>query len=98
MLQLVGFVRMQDTIEFDFREPDILDEEHRMLRAQVRGFVNKVIVPQADAWEASGQISRDMFLQLGKLGFLGMRHPVEYGGGGMGAMASVIFCEELGRS
>jgi acyl-CoA dehydrogenase len=27
-----------------------------------------------------------------------MRHPVEFGGGGMGAMASVVFGEELGRS
>jgi acyl-CoA dehydrogenase len=84
--------------EFEFNEPDILDEELRMLRSQVRGFVNRVIAPQADAWEAAGEISREVFLQLGKLGFLGMRHPVEYGGGGMGAMASVVLGEELGRS
>src|SRR5690606_33712614 len=28
---------------------------------------------------------------------LGMRHPEEYGGGGLGAMASVIFGEEMAR-
>jgi acyl-CoA dehydrogenase len=32
------------------------------------------------------------------MGFLGMRHPVEYGGGGLGAMASVVLGEELARS
>jgi acyl-CoA dehydrogenase len=84
--------------EFEFIEPDILDEEHRLLRAQLRAFVDKVILPQADAWEVRGDIPRDLFLQLGRLGFLGMRHPTEYGGGGMGALASVILGEELGRS
>lgn len=84
--------------EFEFNESDALDEELRMLRAQVRRFVNEVIVPQADVWEAEGRIPREVFLELGRLGFLGMRHPSEYGGGDMGAMASVVFGEELGRS
>lgn len=83
--------------EFDFNEPDFLGEEMRMLRAQVRRFVNEVIMPQADEWEASGHISRELFLELGKLGWLGMRHPEEYGGSGLGAMASVILGEELSR-
>ena len=82
-------------IEFDFNEPNTVPEEMRMLRDQVRRFVNEVIMPQADEWENSGHISRDLFLQLGKLGWLGMRHPEEYGGGGLGAMASVILGEEL---
>lgn len=84
-------------IEFDFNEPNTVPEEMRMLRDQVRRFVNEVIIPQADEWEMSGHISRDLFLQLGKLGWLGMRHPEEYGGGGLGAMASVILGEELSR-
>jgi acyl-CoA dehydrogenase len=83
--------------EFDFNESDILSEEMRMLRAQIRRFVNEVIMPQADAWEESGNISRELFLELGKLGWLGMRHPEEYGGSGLGAMASVILGEELAR-
>src|SRR4029079_4521801 len=35
---------------------------------------------------------------FGALGFLGMRHPVEYGGGGLGPMASVVLGEELARA
>jgi acyl-CoA dehydrogenase len=83
---------------FEFAEPDILSDELRMVRQQVRRYVDEVIVPQGDAWEATGEIPRSVFRELGELGFLGMRHPVEYGGGGMGALASVVLAEELSRS
>jgi acyl-CoA dehydrogenase len=84
--------------EFEFQEPNFLDEDLRMVRDQVRRFVNEEIVPHGEAWEASGEIPRKLFRDLGALGFLGMRHPVEYGGGGMGALASVVLGEELSRS
>ena len=84
--------------EFEFNEPDIIDEDLRMVRAQVRRYVDEVIVPQADAWEHAGEIPREAFRDFGRLGFLGMRHPLEYGGGGLGALASVVLGEELARS
>ena len=84
--------------EFEFLEPDFLDEDLRMVRDQVRRFSKERIVPFADAWEASGEIPRALFRELGELGFLGMRHPVEYGGGGLGPLASVVLGEELARS
>ena len=84
--------------EFEFNEPDIIDEDLRMVRAQVRRYVDEVIVPQADAWEQAGEIPREAFRDFGRLGFLGMRHPLEYGGGGLGALASVVLGEELARS
>ncbi len=83
--------------DFEFNEPNLLDEDHRLIRDQVRRYVNEVIVPNGEAWEAAGAIPRQVFRDLGALGFLGMRHPVEYGGGGLGAMASVVLGEELGR-
>lgn len=83
---------------FEFNEPELLDDELRMVRAQLRRFVQERIIPFADDWETAGEVPRSLYLQLGELGFLGMRHPVEYGGGGMGAMASVVFGEELARS
>ncbi|MEO8297335.1 MAG: acyl-CoA dehydrogenase family protein [Burkholderiales bacterium] len=84
--------------EFEFNEPNVLDEDLRMIRTQLRRYVNEVIVPQADAWEVSGEIPRQIFRDLGSMGYLGMRHPVEYGGAGLGAMASVVLGEELSRS
>lgn len=83
---------------FEFKEPDVLTEELCIVRSQVRRYVEEVIVPAADSWELSGEIPRDIFRELGKLGFLGMRQPVEYGGGGLGSLASVVFGEELARS
>ncbi|ODT33146.1 MAG: acyl-CoA dehydrogenase [Hydrogenophaga sp. SCN 70-13] len=84
--------------EFEFLEPDFLDEDLRMVRDQVRRFSKERIVPFADGWEASGEIPISLFRELGELGFLGMRHPVEYGGGGLGPLASVVLGEELARS
>lgn len=83
--------------DFEFNEPDLLDEDHRMIRDQVRRYVEEVIVPQANAWEEAREIPRQAFRDFGRLGFLGMRHPVEYGGGGLGALASVVLGEELSR-
>ncbi|HEY9238883.1 MAG TPA: acyl-CoA dehydrogenase family protein [Burkholderiaceae bacterium] len=83
---------------FEFNEPGFLDDDLRMVREQVRRFVAEEIVPHGDAWEAAGEIPRELFRKLGALGFLGMRHPVDYGGGGLGAMASVVLGEELARS
>jgi alkylation response protein AidB-like acyl-CoA dehydrogenase len=84
--------------EFHFSEQPELSEELRMLRDQVRRFVEKEVVPYGEQWERDGKIPREIFRRMGALGFLGMRHPVEYGGTDMGALASLVFAEELGRS
>ena len=84
--------------EFEFREPEALGEELRMVRHQIRRMVDDLIIPHGEAWEASGEIPRELFQAFGKMGFMGMRHPIEYGGGGLGAMYSVILGEELSRS
>ncbi|HVZ44227.1 MAG TPA: acyl-CoA dehydrogenase family protein [Ramlibacter sp.] len=84
---------------FEFQEPgSLVSDELRMLRDQVRRYVDEVIVPNGDQWEASGEIPRSVFRELGAMGFLGMRYPEAYGGGGMGPLASLIWAEELARS
>ncbi len=84
--------------EFRFQDPPGLPDEIRMLREQVSRFVDREVIPFADAWEADGKIPREVFRRMGALGFLGMRHPAEYGGTEMGPLASIVFAEELGRS
>ena len=83
---------------FEFAEPATLDESLTLVRSQIRRYVEERIAPEAEAWEQSGEIPREVFRELGRLGLLGMRHPVEYGGGGLGALSSVILAEELSRS
>ena len=83
---------------FEFAEPAALDETLALVRAQIRRYVEERIAPRGEAWEQAGEIPREVFRELGRLGLLGMRHPVEYGGGGLGALSSVILAEELSRS
>ena len=74
------------------------NEEHELLREQLRRFVDEVVRPNGEAWERSGSIPRDVLRRMGALGFLGMRHPVAYGGSGADALSSAILAEELARS
>jgi acyl-CoA dehydrogenase len=85
------------TEPFEFGEPALADEHLQMMREQLRRFVAERVRPFGDSWEEQGITPTHLFRELGALGFLGMRHPVEWGGGGLGAIASVIFGEEIAR-
>ncbi len=74
-----------------------ISDDLEAIRAQTREYVEKEIVPRAAAWEASG-VPREVLDDMAKLGFFGLRVPEEHGGIGLGALASVVFAEELGRS
>jgi acyl-CoA dehydrogenase len=73
-------------------------EEHELLRAQIRRFVNEEIKPRALQWEQDGMVPRDVLRRMGELGFLSIRYPAEYGGSDMNTLATVVLAEELGRS
>jgi acyl-CoA dehydrogenase len=83
---------------FHLSDPVGMTEELRMLREQVRRFVEKEVLPFGEAWEEEGKIPREIFVKMGELGLLGMRHEEDFGGTNMGPLASVVFAEELGRS
>lgn len=83
---------------FEFKEPEIVGDELRMLRDQARRFVKEVVEPNGEQWERDGCVPRSVFRQLGELGLLGARYPAEYGGAELGPMASVVLAEELSRS
>ena len=68
------------------------------LQDSLRRYIEKEIVPKADAWEAQGFVPREVLREMGKLGFLGLRYPEEYGGGALDARATALLAEELGRS
>lgn len=74
------------------------NEEHDMLREQVRRFVEKEIVPNGEAWEEDGSVPRELLHKMGDLGFLGLMHDEKYGGSGMDVRAATVLAEELGRS
>jgi len=73
-------------------------DEHRLLRDQLRRFVEREVAPAGEAWEAAGEVPRELLRRMGALGFLGVRCPAEHSGAGLDALASVVLAEELGRS
>jgi acyl-CoA dehydrogenase len=79
-------------------EDPYLREEHHLLRAQVRRFVESEVKPKAAAWEEAGSVPREVLRRIGELGFFGIRYPEAYGGSAMDCLASVVLAEELGRS
>jgi acyl-CoA dehydrogenase len=74
------------------------DDTLTLLRETLRRFVEKEVVPHGAAWEAKGEVPREVLRQMGQLGFLGLRYAEEYGGGAMDARATALLAEELGRS
>jgi acyl-CoA dehydrogenase len=71
--------------------------EHDLFRAAVRQFVEKEIVPHAEAWETAGEFPRALWRRLGELGFLGLEYPEAYGGAGADFLTTVVLWEELAR-
>jgi alkylation response protein AidB-like acyl-CoA dehydrogenase len=59
------------------------DADHLAFGAAFRAFADKAIVPNYLDWEREGITPREVFLEAGKGGFLGMAVPEEYGGGGV---------------
>jgi len=86
-----------DSARSSTRSPHF-SEEHELLRAQVRRFVETEIKPNALAWEEQGFVPRDVLRRMGSLGFFGIRYPAEYGGSEMDTLGTVVLAEELGRS
>lgn len=72
-------------------------EEHHLFRETLRAFVEKELKPHADEWEQAGMFPSELFRTFGKLGYLGLRFPEEYGGQGLDYWYTVILCEELVR-
>ena len=75
-----------------------IDEDLAAIRDHVRSYVVSEIVPMVEEWEAKGAVPREVLNEIGSLGFFGLRIPEEFGGLGMGHVASVVFAEELGHS
>ncbi|MEE2689254.1 MAG: acyl-CoA dehydrogenase family protein [Pseudomonadota bacterium] len=79
-------------------DPIYLKDEHRMLRNQLRRFIDEEVLPNGEAWERDGMVPRHVIRKMGELGFLGIRYPEAYGGAALNTIATMVLSEELGRS
>ncbi|MBS0449964.1 MAG: acyl-CoA dehydrogenase family protein [Proteobacteria bacterium] len=75
-----------------------LSDEHRQFREQLNRFIAREVVPRAPEWETEGLLPRELYRQMGELGFLGLAIPAEFGGTELDARGTVVFGEEIGRS
>ena len=65
-------------------------EEHGMFRAAFRMYVENELAPHVNDWEKAKIFPREVFNDMGKRGYLGMRYPVELGGSGLDYWFTVI--------
>ncbi|HYS12559.1 MAG TPA: acyl-CoA dehydrogenase family protein [Burkholderiaceae bacterium] len=76
----------------------IFTHEHEELRRSLRRFIDNEINPFVDEWEAAEIFpAHDLFRKLGKLGFLGLTKPVDYGGSGLDWSYAMVMAEALGH-
>jgi len=74
-------------------------KEQEMLRKTVREFLAKKLVPNLSEWDQNHYFPKEEALKpMGELGFFGTVIPEEYGGEGMGFVASMIVTEEIARA
>ncbi len=71
--------------------------EHEAFRAKVREFAEAEIKPYTFLWDKENQFPREAVAMMGKLGWMGIPFPKEYGGAGMDALSYAIAVEELAR-
>jgi alkylation response protein AidB-like acyl-CoA dehydrogenase len=76
-----------------------LTPEQREFQSQIARWVDERLVPQAEALDRSGEFPRELFRELGRLGYYGVLYPEAYGGAGLERPYGyyTILCEELAR-
>ena len=75
-----------------------LTPEQEDIRKLVREFAAKSIAPTAAERDEKELFPRALFDEMGKLGFLGLPYPEEYGGGGMDFVAYALAVEEISKA
>ncbi len=73
----------------------ILTEEQDMIRATARDFSRAQLAPNAAEWERTATFPRQALREMGKLGFMGMTVPPEWGGAGTDYVAYALALEEI---
>ncbi|MCK9248028.1 MAG: acyl-CoA dehydrogenase family protein [Solirubrobacteraceae bacterium] len=72
------------------------DETHDELRASIRAFVDREIVPHVHEWDET-TFPDAIVRRMGELGFLGLSVPEEYGGQGGDYFTNIVLAEEIAR-
>ena len=72
-------------------------DAHEKLRAEIRAFAEKEVKPQAFLMDKENEFPAEAVRKMGKLGYMGLPYPKEYGGAGQDVLSYAIAVEELSR-
>ncbi len=76
----------------------IFGADHEAFRETCRTFVDRQLRPHQEKHIANHEFGREMWVELGKQGLLGLNVPEAYGGSGVGdARFTVVLAEELSK-
>lgn len=74
-----------------------LTEDQKLIRDSVRDFVEQLVKPTVIKRDETCLFPHEIVEQLAELGFMGMVHPEEYGGGGVDYVSFALAIEEIAR-
>ena len=74
-----------------------LSDDQRAIRDAFARFVDQRVVPQAAALDEARAFPRELFGELGRLGFFGLRYPESVGGSGLALPEFALALEEIAR-
>jgi (2S)-methylsuccinyl-CoA dehydrogenase len=87
------------TIAADGKTPWPLDEVLTEVRANVRAFAEREVMPHAEHIHRHDELVPERFIgEMAKLGYFGLSVPEKYGGHELGNLAMILTTEELSRA
>jgi alkylation response protein AidB-like acyl-CoA dehydrogenase len=72
-------------------------KDQKFFKNQVRRTLERLVAPHAEAIDRDDRFPQEIFAELGRLGYFGIRYPVEMGGMGADCVTFTVLAEELGR-
>jgi len=72
-----------------------LTDEQRLLRDTAREVAQGLLSPHAAEWDSEAKFPQEALAELGKLGFMGMLVPEQYGGAGADHVGYALALEEI---
>jgi len=73
----------------------ILNEQQTMIRDTARQCARQRLKPNSAAWDREKTFPREALAEMGRLGFLGMTVPPEWGGAGADVVSLAVALEEI---
>ncbi len=75
-----------------------LTDDHERFRDEARRFTEREVMPHIDAWEAAGELPRELHKKAAEAGLLQLGYPEDCGGYEADPWYAIILTEELARA